>query len=544
MAGFTPSLVFSFNVGATSCSVDDLRDVLDSVCDNTAANRNSITLGHFTSAVEQYAEDHVKSKEPEGMCCGDFAKLVASNFFGNAQKVPYEPHLRACCEMFSETYGGDLNKYIFKPLLPRYLGIVLCCTTPSDEDMRYCNELRGRIKNEYGELMPNTILVIAVCRKDVLFSVRDVYRKICRLIDDNSDEAFRHADAFFCVMNHPCPLHPNFLYIMKREMMRSLVRCLFTGAVCCRDHTKTSLGLISYPLSTTVIKGQRLDFFFESPFFRQVVGSRVRMWDSALSQFVAFYKTDAEYEMVDYHPMCILPWPFEEKEQAAMLGRDSAEEYIDFNIRNGRYIRLEQYIQDPENASLLAPMEQPTNAPIAESKTVSLAVRLESVPLTFDRITPAYMKPQKPPMAVYSRSPCNVTFDTKRKYFVILEEAVLLDCLSSFSPAPDRLCSPALIVSKVAPPKEIFELAFKFVSYTQRWGISACICPLKYNTDNGDPVNDGSGSRCGNGLLRGGNAQAGLECPSAEECGDTRKGHARGGVEGGTDGVGSSESPV
>lgn len=544
MSGFTPSLVFSFNVGARSCSVDDLRDVLDSICENTAANRDSITLSHFTSAVEQYAEDHIKEKEPEGMCCGEFAQLVASNFFKDTNKVPYEPQLRTCCEMFRETYGGDLNKYIFKPLLPRFLGIVLCCATPSDEDMRYCDELRGHIKNVYRGAMPNTTLIIAVSREGALASVRDVYEKICSLMDDDPGATFKHEEAFFCVMNHPCPLHPNFLYIMKREMMRSMVRCMFTGAVCCRDHTKTSMGLIAYPLSTTVIKGKRLDFFFESPFYRQVVGSRVRMWDSALSQFVAFYKTDAEYEMVDFQPMLILPWPYAEKDKAAMLGRDSADEYIDFNIRNGRYTKVERYIQHPENVALVAPMEQPELASIAESKTVTVPARLESIPQTCSRILPAHLKPPTTPMAVYSRPPCNLPFDTKFKYFVLLQEAVLLDCLSSFSPAPDQLCSPALIISKVAPPKEIVELAFKFVSYTQRWGISACISPLKYNTDKGDPISDGPGCAGVDGLLRGGNAEAGLQRPSAEGCGGTGGDYAGGGVAGGTDDCGGTETPV
>ncbi len=517
MSDFTPSLVLSYYMGAQSCTVDGFDAFLKSVCANTAANRNSITLPHFCASIERYALDHVKAQEPEGMQCDKFARLIASNFFDDKNPMPFEPHLSSCCDMLEDNYGVDPKPYLFRPLLPRYLGIVLCCPRPVDEDLDYCNSIRDYTFYNYTPLMPDTKLKISVWRGAPVEGVRSMYREICADMDADPLASFKHTDAFFCVMNHPCPIHPNFFYIMKREMMRAAINCTNAGAVCCRDHTKKSLALISFPLSTTIFKGERLDYFFCSPFYRQVVGSRTTVWGSAVMQYVAFYKTDVEHEMVDYHPMVLVSWPYEEPEQGVMLGRDSADEVLDFHINNRGYEFIALKISEPEYLELVAPAEpQAVDLDVVSNKTIPNATRLASIPQTLDMMIPAFLKPDKPPIAVYTKLPLNLDAATKLKYFVIMHEAVVLDCLSSFSPGPNSLSSPIVIIKHTTPPEQLLELAMKFVCYTQKEALTNCIYPLKYNNDSENDCKaeqDGTGGtpRGGVGVLRGGNPEAGAE---------------------------------
>ncbi len=517
MSDFTPSLVCTYYMGAQSCTVDGYDAFLQSICRNTAANRQSITLPHFCASIEKYAQDHVKAQEPEGMKCDDFARLVASNFFDDSNPMPFEPHLLRCCDMLEDNYGVDPKPYLFRPLLPRYLGIVLCCARPNDADLEYCNSIRHYTLQNYAARMPETKIKISVWQRAPVEGARSMYREICADMDADPLASFKHADAFFCIMNHPCPIHPNFFYIMKREMMRATVSCTNAGAVCCQDHTKKSLSLISFPLSTTIIKGERLDYFFSSPFYRQVVGSRTVVWGSAVMQYIAFYKTDVEYQMVNYHPMILVSWPYKEPEQSVMLGRDSADEILDFHIKNNGYDFVGLKISEPGYAQLVAPAEpQAIDLDVVTNKFIPNPTRLATIPQTFDKMIPAFLRPDKPPIAVYKKLPLNLDVATKLKYFVIMHEAVVLDCLSSFSPGPNPLSSPLVIIEHTTPPEQLLELAMKFVCYTQKEALTDCIYPLKYNNESEDDckaAENGSRGppRGGDGVLRGGNPEAGAE---------------------------------
>lgn len=548
MSDFTPCLVAAFHVGATACKTENLQQFLWSVCENTPANRNSITLPHFCSSIEKYAEDHVKAHEPEGMKCDDFARLIASNFFEDSKPMPFEPHLSRCCDMLKDEYKADPRAYLFLPLLPRYLGLVMCCTQPTEEDYEYCCELRDRCLDFFPSVMPGVNLRVSVCRKAPLSGVKDMYRTICEEMDADPLASFTHKDAFFCMLNNPCPLHRNFLFIMKREMMRAMVRCVGVGAICCQDHTKKSMALISFPLSTTVVKGERLDHLFDSPFYRQIVGSGTKMWGSAVMQFVAFYKTDKEHELVNYQPMVLMPWPYDEPKEGVMMGRDSADELLDFFISSGHYGHISHTLRKPENARMIAPSE-PIDEHINLTKIVYSPRRLLTIPQTCDYPIPSYLKPPKPPIAVYTTPPCNLDSANLLKYFVIMYEAVVLDCLSSFSPGPDSLSSPAKIVEKTTPPEALFKLAFKFICNSQRAALTNCLGPLKYNNCGDEHDRGGSnvtdlGGKARPRLLRDGNAEESAECKSPEGRLRAGGGHAGGGITDGTDGCTISETPI
>ena len=510
MSDFTPCVVAAFHVGATSCTTDKIRDFLWSVCDNTAANRDSITLPHFCSSIEKYAEDHVKAQEPEGMRCDDFARLIASNFFEDTKPMPFEPHLEKCCDMLKDNYGVDPRPYLFSPLLPRHLGLVLCCAHPTEDDYAYCCDLRERCLAFFPRFLPNVNLRVQVYRGAALSGTREMYRAICDDMDADLLASFKHKDAFFCILNNPCPLHRNFLYIMKREMMRAMVRSMNAGAVCCQDHTKKSMALISFPLSTTTIKGERLDHFFDSPFYRQVVGSGTKMWDSAVMQFIAFYKTDKEHEMVNYRPMVIIPWPYEDPKEGVMLGRDSADEVLDFFISSGHYGHVSHFLSELENVGMI-PAAEAADEDILLTKMVFSPRRFLTIPQTCDFLIPSYLKPAKPPIAVYNKPPCNLDPNTLLKYFVIMYEAVVLDCLSSFSPGPDSLSSPAKIVEKTTPPSALLELSMKFICTTQRTALTDCLVPLKYNNPSEGSDRKDGGERRRTGVLRCSYDEKGVE---------------------------------
>ena len=456
---FTPSVIAVFDAGIQDCNYESISMFLSSLVDSTSVNTQRIGRPRLEQVLTEYAEMYIQPEEPKGFVAAEFAKEYCDLPYNGVTHVSYEdlqPYL-AALEM---EYKHEILSMLFTAFQPPFVAMVLLLP---EEDLVFGQELVSKIKGVFGSLMKHTRFVFEFEHVSEIEAVKRAYEEISRLILADADFPFPASESFFLVLNRPPPLHENYLYLLMKEAMRSVLHSSNAGIVAFKDSTDTCMSLSSVPMHMMTVRGKRLEAFFESGFYEQVKILNMRMWEAALSQFVAFYRFPCEEDEVAPKTLTVIKWPFDDKMNSPTRGIDVAK------------ARLESFIDRCEFDEVVDFLNRPRNFERNNEEEPCILSKKGTGIFGYDFDSPITMKPRPAPKWKPLNINTDVDDETKLMYFCVLHETVLLNVLASFGPAPDRLKSPAAILTCAIPPQNVALPALEFVCEVQKRGLRLCL---------------------------------------------------------------------
>ena len=545
---FTPSILAVFDAGLEDCAFDALASFLVSVMDGTNINPRRMSRQRVERGIAEYSEIHVRPGEPEGFVSEDFARLYCDLPFEDRTHASYEELMPYIAALETE-YGHRLAKTLFPAEHPTQLALVFVLPK-NDADVGA--ELAKLVLQTFQPQMPTTHFHFVYVHKDdgddELLGVRRAFKLICQATASSPDCPFDADALFFCVLNRPAPLHENALYLLKRESMRAAVRGGGVGCVAFMDDCDTCMSLAPVPTSRMSIKGANLRAFFKSSFFEQARRLSLKMWDSAVSQFVTFYTPPKEADMLIPKCLSAVKWPYEGAGESMTFGVDASKAYVEMLVARDRVPEIDQLISDFE---------------LDETVKMDLTPEIPNKHYgRYDRTVPIDEKPRTIPRWSPLEVTASINRETRLLYFTILYEATKLNVLASFGPAKEKLKSPASILAAVVPPQQLALMALQIVCKAQKWGLGVCIQALGYkNTTehkerydghdaNGRPPSAGAEAPLGRvpeskpGVLHQRDPEAGVQSVGPRERGCSGGGDAGGGQKNKDECEKHSETPV
>lgn len=453
-----PAVIACFRAGLQDCSFSQIAAFLTSLQDGTStlAPRARLPRSLIEPAVAAYADTHIRPGEPDHFSHTEFAALFCNAAFGSLTHAPLADLMPFLAALTKE-YGASPFPRIFPAVHPPHIALVLSLDgTPAD--LANARDLAARITATFKPRMPNTAFRFEFAQHDTqIAAVRTLFRSI------NTPGTDTDTDTYFAILNHPPPMHDNYLFMLQHEITR---RNSPPVVALCDGRAASDLSLAPVPLSHMAARADVLEAFCASSFFTQIAALNLRMWHAAASQFLAFVPnasqdTDKQTK-TKTNNLKVAKWPFSSQKESITRGVDMDKARLETAVVHDRIPQITAFLADPENS-----VEPP-----------GPAVRAPN-PAPYDPTVPPHAKPRREPAVRPFEAPNKIDYHTRLMYFAVLHEAVCLNVLASFSPAQDTLRSPAALMATAKPPQQLALTALHFVCETQKGTLAKCIAALQ-----------------------------------------------------------------
>ena len=520
-----PCVLSIFDCRKSACLLEDLERFLVCLCEGNTSGLRVVHKSDVERAVTSYCEEFIREDEPEG-----FSKFFAKGFCDTCFKddnlsvdeikvEDLKPYLSA----LETEYKNPISPHLWQKRHPPHVGLGILL--PHDE-LKRGEEIAYAVLKNYQSVMPSTHFHFAYVHEteSEISGIGRLFDLVCRAMDGDSLASCGPEDSYFVVLNRPVPFHENALSCLGNLAESAQIKNSGCAIPCVafKDSTDTSMSLAPVPTSRMAIMGAQLQAFFASGYCAQAKRLNLRLWDSALSMFATYYipgqeKQSREARKEGPKALYATMWPYTSAEESMTLGLDASKQFIEF-LADGLHIpEVIDFLMSPDRLKeygIEIPMEK---------------CREPRFGCTYDETVPICEKPRALPYWNPSPKP----FDelpplcARVTYFTILYEACKLNTLASFKPCHEKLKSPAMIMATIKPPKSVALFALEFVCDTQKWALGRCIEAMQYKKtpsiqrikENGASTVSGSektrektqlGGKCGTGVLRQRNVEAGL----------------------------------